>query len=231
MTGNVKYDVAPAPAFPDAPRLTSAAGGRPVLAAGSTGDGEEEIVLEAWQALEPRPLLAIAPRRPERFDEVARLIESRGLRAIRRSRPVPSNHRSPITNHRSSVYLLDSIGELASLYREANLAFLGGSLIPAGGHNPIEAWAEGVPVLVGPHVENFREIARSGERIGILERVSDGRALMRACRLAFGDPAGTAARGERARAFVGENRGAAAATAEALVKLLSGESRKRVVAP
>ena len=233
VTGNIKYDVAPAPVFADARRLRSAAADRPILVAASTGEGEEEMVLEAWTALDPHPLLAIAPRRPERFDAVARLVESSGFAVIRRSSPdpLPASHKSQITNHKSSVYLLDSIGELASLYGQANLAFLGGSLIPAGGHNPIEAWAQGVPVLVGPHTENFRSITRSGEDTGILERVSDARALAHACRLAFQDPATTAARGERARRFVAESRGAAASTAEAVLKLIPGEPEARAAAP
>ena len=234
VTGNIKYDAAPPGPFPDARRLRSAAAGRPILVAASTGEGEEEIVLEAWISLERLSLLVIAPRRPERFDEVARLIESSGFSVIRRSTPdtEPSNHKSQVTNPKSSpVYLLDSIGELASLYTEANLAFLGGSLVRAGGHNPIEAWAAGVPVLVGPHTQNFRSITASGEDIGILERVSDARSLARACGLALGNPASTAARGERARRFVAENRGAAASTAEAIGTLLAGEPQARAAAP
>ncbi|HLN57751.1 MAG TPA: glycosyltransferase N-terminal domain-containing protein, partial [Thermoanaerobaculia bacterium] len=153
VTGNIKYDLAPAPPFADAARLSSAAAGRPILVAASTGEGEEQMVLEAWKGLDPRPLLVLAPRRPERFDGVARLIESSGFTVVRRSSPDPA-----ATNHKSLVYLLDSIGELASLYGEAFLAFLGGSLIATGGHNPIEAWAQGVAVLVGPNTGNFREI-------------------------------------------------------------------------
>jgi len=233
VTGNIKYDAAPPGAFPDARRLRSAAADRPVLVAASTGQGEEEIILEAWATLDPRPFLAIAPRRPERFDAVASLIESRGFRVIRRSSPdpVPSDHESRNTDQQSPIYLLDSIGELASLYGEANLAFLGGSLVPSGGHNPIEAWAAGVPVLVGPHTQNFRSITRSGEEIGILERVSDARSLAHACGLVLHDPASAAARGERARRFVAENRGAAASTAKAVGKLLAGEPEARATAP
>lgn len=233
ITGNIKYDVAPAPPFPDASRLRSAAAGRPILVAGSTGEGEEELVLGAWKSLDPRPFLAIAPRRPERFDEVARLVESSGFTLIRRSRPDPdpSNHNSQITDHKLLVYLLDSIGELASLYGEANLAFLGGSLIPTGGHNPIEAWAQGVAVVVGPHTHNFREITRSGESLGILERVPDAGALARAWDLAFKGLPATAARGERARSFVAQSRGAAASTADAVLRLLSVERRERAAAP
>ncbi len=233
VTGNIKYDMAPAPPFADAARLSAAAAGRPVLVAASTGEGEEQIVLEAWRRLDPRPLLVLAPRRPERFDEVARLIESSQRRLLRRS----DTGNSELTIQSSpDVYLLDSIGELASVYREAFLAFLGGSLVATGGHNPIEAWAQGVAVLVGPHTGNFREITEAGQRLGILERVEDGAGLSHAFDAALGDPAVTAARGDRARRFVAESRGAAALTAEAVAGLLSPAHkpagvRERAAAP
>jgi len=224
VTGNVKYDLAPAPPFADAARLSSLAAGRPVLVAASTGPGEEAIVLDAWKGLESRTVLAIAPRRPERFEEVARLVESKGLAVIRRSDPgALANHKSQIPNHKSSVYVLDTVGELASLYGEAAIAFIGGSLIPTGGHNPIEAWAQGVAVLVGPHTQSFREITEAGEKQGVLHRVAGGEELARAFEAAAADPEAAAARGAAARAFVAKSRGAAEATAEAIVKLLPAE--------
>ncbi|MDQ2971008.1 MAG: glycosyltransferase, partial [Acidobacteriota bacterium] len=186
VTGNVKYDLPTAPPFSDAARLAAAAAGRPVLVAASTGEGEEDLVLSAWESLpdEIRPFLAVAPRRPERFDAVAALLRSRGLSVIRRSDPASGP--PPIT--RTAVYLLDSIGELAALYRGAKLAFVGGTLIPVGGHNPIEAWAAGVPVLVGPHTGNFREIVAAGERLGILRTVRDPKSLAAAVQVALADP-------------------------------------------
>jgi 3-deoxy-D-manno-octulosonic-acid transferase len=223
VTGNIKYDLAPAPPFADAARLSTAAAGRPILIAASTGEGEEQIVLEAWKGLDPRPLLVLAPRRPERFDDVAALVERSGFRLIRRSQsPAASlDSRLSTLGSRPEIYLLDSIGELASVYGEASLAFLGGSLIATGGHNPIEAWAQGVAVLVGPHTGNFREITRAGRRLGILESVADARELSRAFDLALKDRAGTAARGDHARRFVAASRGAAASTADSVVRLLS----------
>ncbi|HTD52923.1 MAG TPA: glycosyltransferase N-terminal domain-containing protein, partial [Thermoanaerobaculia bacterium] len=146
VTGNIKFDIAPAPPFSDDVRLKSAAAGRPILVGASTGEGEEAALLEAWRPIASRSLLALAPRRPERFDEVAATIERSGLCVIRRSQTVDCRLSTV-----DCVYLLDSIGELASLYGEASLAFVGGSLRPTGGHNPIEAWAQGVPVVVGPH--------------------------------------------------------------------------------
>ena len=228
VTGNIKYDLAAAPPFADAARLKGAASGRPVVVAASTADGEEAIVLEAWRRLSPRPLLAIAPRRPERFDDVARFVAAQGLGLLRRSEtgdspPQIRNSQFAIRNA-PDVYLLDSIGELPSLYREASVAFLGGSLAPAGGHNPIEAWAQGVPVLVGPHTENFREITAGGEQFGFVRRAADARALSDAFAAALADPAATAACGERARRFVAENRGAADATADLVLPLLFARS-------
>ena len=230
VTGNIKYDVSAAPPFADAARLTAAAASRPILVTASTSEGEEQIVLDAWKDLDPRPFLAIAPRRPERFDEVASLVERRGFQLLRRSRPDPSSPSAPIQNL-PEIYLLDSIGELSSLYRHAFLAFLGGSLVATGGHNPIEAWAQGVAVIVGPHTGNFREITASGERLGILERVADGRELRQALARCLAQVKATASRGERARRFVSESRGAAVLTADRVAKLLSSRPRERAAAP
>ena len=214
--GNLKYDLPPPPIFGDADRLSAAAAGRAVFVAGSTGAGEESLVLDAWHGLSPRPLLVIAPRRPERFDEVARLVESRGLRLLRRS--TLDTQRSTL-HSLPDVYLLDSIGELASVYRGAALAFAGGSLVPSGGQSPIEAWAAGVAVVAGPHMENFREAAAQGETLGILDRAANSAALGRRFAESLALPDETARRGAGAARFVAANRGAAAATANALAGL------------
>jgi 3-deoxy-D-manno-octulosonic-acid transferase len=210
--GNVKYDLPVAPPFPDAGRLLSAAAGRPVVVAASTAEGEEDAVREAWKALSPRPLLALAPRRPERFDEVARRVEASGLSLVRRSGESGAA--------RADVYLLDSIGELASLYAHARLAFVGGSLVEKGGHNPIEAWAAGGPGIDGPWTGNFREISAQGEALGILTRVSDAAGLTRALAAGLANPSDLDARGAAARRFVEENRGSAEATAREVLALL-----------
>ncbi len=209
--GNLKYDLPEPASFPDAERLRATAAGRPVIVAGSTGDGEEALVFDAWEGLHPRPLLVLAPRRPERFDAVAALAQSRGLRLLRRT--------SPASPDATDVYLLDSIGELSSVYRHAAVAFVGRSLVPGGGQNPIEAWAAGVPVVAGPHMENFRDVAASGEALGILTRVADPQALRRALSKALSEPGETARRGADAARFVAENRGAASRTAQALAAL------------
>ena len=223
LTGNVKYDLPEPAAFPDAARLRSAAAGRPVVAAGSTAEGEDELILEAWSRLSPRPLLLLAPRRPERFDEAARLCASRGLTALRRSDPAS---RAPDPARVSDVYILDTIGELAAAYREAAVAFVGGSLAPRGGQNPIEAWAAGTLVVAGPHMENFREIAAAGEARGVLVRVRDAAGLSETLSAALADSEKTRALGKRAAEFVAENRGAAERTAEAALALWSPAARR-----
>ena len=120
--------------------------------------------------------------------------------------------------------LLDSIGELASAYRDAALAFIGGSLIARGGQNPIEAWAAGVPAIAGPHMENFRDVAAAGEDRGILTRVEDAAGLGRAIAAGLAAPQETRRRAADAARFVEENRGAADRTAAAVLALLPGSS-------
>lgn len=150
VTGNIKFDAAPLgppPAVAD--DLRRLASGRPILIAGSTMRGEEEQVLEAWLALPTarRPFLLLAPRHPERAEEVVELLATRGVAAVRRSAlPAPA---------RVDAVLLDTVGELAALYQLGFAAFIGGSLVPTGGHNPIEPARFGVPVLTGPWVRNF----------------------------------------------------------------------------
>ena len=230
VCGNIKYDLPPAAPFPDAPRLRELAAGRPVFVAASTGEGEEDIVLDAFSPVSGRALLAIAPRRPERFSPVASLIEKAGFSVVRRSSSDSiQNSKSKIQN--PPIYLLDTIGELASLYREARLAFIGGSLAPTGGHNPIEAWAEGVPVVVGPHTQNFRDVTAQGQKLGFLTRVSDGAGLERAFASALDAPSALESTGRRAREFVTGNRGAAKTTAEAVLALLPGTAPRRAAAP
>jgi len=127
----------------------------PVLVAGSTLDGEEAMLLETFRQVVsryPGALLVLAPRHPERFEPVASLLASSGIRYQRRSQ---WDGLKPIAG---GIFLLDSIGELASLYEFADLAFIGGSLVPRGGHNVLEAAQFGRPILVGPYTQNFREV-------------------------------------------------------------------------
>ncbi len=158
VSGNLKYDVRVPrdSALPQALRAALPAGAK-VIVAGSTLDKEEAMLLDAFtrelQAV-PELVLILAPRHPERFAAVAALLTQRGLPWVRRTlwAHTPA-HIAP-----GSVVLLDSIGELAGVYALASVAFVGGSLVPAGGHNPLEPAQFGVPILTGTHTQNFRGI-------------------------------------------------------------------------
>jgi 3-deoxy-D-manno-octulosonic-acid transferase len=157
VSGNLKFDVSVPGASPIVASLRSnfdQAGAGPVMVFGSTVEGEEGLLLRAFEnvrASHPRAVMILAPRRPERFDEVARLLEELGIRFWRRS--LWSG--DPVAG---GVFLVDSIGELASLYALADVAFVGGSLVPRGGHNIIEPAQHGVAIMVGNHTENFRDM-------------------------------------------------------------------------
>jgi 3-deoxy-D-manno-octulosonic-acid transferase len=155
--GNLKFDV-PAPAAPPiVASLRSAfqqANASPVIVCGSTVEGEEPLLLQAFVNIlagHPRAAMILAPRHPERFNEVAQLLDKLGIRFWRRS----LWGGDPIVG---GVLLIDRIGELAALYALADVAFVGGSLVPRGGHNIIEPALHGVPIVVGNHTENFRDI-------------------------------------------------------------------------
>jgi 3-deoxy-D-manno-octulosonic-acid transferase len=157
VTGNLKNEVVedPAGAAELWRRLLGLPDGRPAWIAGSTHRGEEEAVLDAHTAARrrfPDLALVLAPRHPERVPEILALIEARGGTAIRRSE-LPRPKRS------EAIILLDTVGELAQIYTVADVVFVGGSLVAAGGHNMLEPAARGTPVLLGPHNENFRESA------------------------------------------------------------------------
>jgi len=171
VCGNLKFDVTPAAesmALGENWRL--AIGQRPVWLAASTREGEEELVLEAWQkVLVPDALLVLVPRHPQRFEEVAGLLGQRGLSYVRRSSGLPEAA--------TQVWLGDSMGEMAAYFRLADLAFIGGSLLPLGGQNLIEAAACGCPVLVGPHTFNFLQATEDAIAAGAARRIDDPEAL------------------------------------------------------
>ena len=222
VAGNIKYDLEPDPEpLPWAAEVKGAAGGRPVIAAGSTMDGEEEVVLElaARCAAADRPIfLILAPRHPERFELVAKLVRERGFVLGRRS-----SDASPRPG--SDVFLLDTMGELARAYRSADLAFIGGSLAPTGGHNPLEPAVWGVPVLSGPHVHNFTEVYDEMTAAGAAVIVEDVDALTKAVAHWLDNPRAAGVAGAAGRAVVEANRGATARTAAALLELAAGAAR------
>ncbi len=163
VAGNLKFDVSPSapPAIVETLRRSLAAeAAGPVLVCGSTVEGEEPPLAKAFENMlveHPRAVMMLAPRRPERFDEVAILLQQLGIRCRRRS----LWQGEPLAG---GVFLLDSIGELAALYALADVAFVGGSLVPRGGHNIIEPAQHGAAVVVGNHTENFRDIVALFQR-------------------------------------------------------------------
>ncbi len=217
--GNIKYDLEPDPTpLPWIETARSAAAGRPIIVAGSTMDGEEAVVLDVRARLEAggRPLfLILAPRHPERFEAVADLILRRGLSLTRRSK-------GDVPTAETEVFLLDTIGELARAYRAAAAAFIGGSFAATGGHNPLEPAVWGVPVLSGPHVDNFAEVYDEMTAAGAARLVADGDELATALAGWLEDPGAAAAAGEAGRRVVAANRGAAALTAAAVLELAGG---------
>jgi len=216
VTGNVKYD---APAARDVGDLAAAlarlAGSRPVVVAGSTVEGEEPMLLDALARLDPatRPFLLLAPRHPERAAAVAAELARRGVAVARRSdlAAAPTD---------AAVLLLDTVGELAGLYRLARVALVGGSLVPGGGHNPIEAARFAVPVLTGPHVQNFRAVYRDFIAEGAARTVATADGLATALAAWLADPAAAAAAGAAGRALVERHAGATGRTVDHLERFL-----------
>jgi 3-deoxy-D-manno-octulosonic-acid transferase len=191
---------------------------RPVFIAASTLKGEEEPVLEAFQRIRATmadALLIIAPRKPERFDEVERLARRAGWRVTRRSELRVDDE------PRCDVVVLDTIGELAQVFRVATAVFVGGSLVDAGGHNILEPAVFGKPIVFGPHMQNFAEIARTFLENGAAIQVQSGRELERVVRELLGDPVTRARLGAAARALVEANRGARTRSLAAIAQLLA----------
>jgi 3-deoxy-D-manno-octulosonic-acid transferase len=188
-----------------------------VLVAGSTREGEEAILVDALLELWREGMdlgLVLAPRHPRRFGEVARLLTGRGVRFRRRTEL--ARQERPVADGRPLV-LLDTVGELGRVYAAADVAFVGGSLVPAGGHNPLEPAARGVPVLLGPHVENTRETAERLIAGGGGYRVTDRETLAAALR-SLGDRGTRERLGSSARKVVEEYRGVSRRVLELLLQ-------------
>jgi len=206
VTGNLKFDLALSADLAERGAALRRSWGalRPTWIAASTHEGEEEQVLDAHTQARgqvPQLLLVLVPRHPERFDRVAALCAARGYRVVRRSESRPCE---PGT----AVFLGDSMGELMLFYAAADVAFVGGSLVPAGGHNPLEPAALARPVLHGPHMFNFAEIERRLRAAGGSREVCDSGELARAVGNYVTQPELCRTSGEKARAFVAQNRGA-----------------------
>jgi 3-deoxy-D-manno-octulosonic-acid transferase len=225
VTGSLKFEL-DQPAV-DAGTLRGRHGigpDRPVVAAGSTGPGEDRLVLDAFDAARrhrSRLLLILAPRHPERFDAAEAEATRRGLAVARVSRGESASE--------ADVLLVDTIGLLASLYAVTAAAFVGGTLVPVGGHNLLEPLAAGAPVLFGPHTGHVAEIAQTLVSSGAGERVADARALAAAWDRLLGDPEERARRIAIGRSLLAGNRGALAATADLVLDVLdrnAGSARR-----
>jgi len=190
---------------------------RPVLLAASTLKGEESAVLSAFAAVRrtyPSALLIVAPRKPERFGEAEALARAEGLRVVRRTELVVDGE------PQADVVILDTIGELAHLFYVATAVFVGGSLVDHGGHNILEPAVHGKPIVFGPHMSNFAEIAAAFLDAGAAIQVADAGELAAVWVRLVGDAGERARLGAAARTLVEANRGATPRTLEAVAALL-----------
>ena len=241
VTGSLKFDALEPPVA--APAVVSVGTGRgrervlrffrlspnrSVIVAGSTLRGEEEAVIKAFQrirAMGGNPLLVIAPRHPERFAEVERLCRHEGLATVRRTALAID------AEPRADAVVLDTIGELAQVYQIATAVFVGGSLVPAGGHNILEPALFGKPIVFGPHMQNFGEIAEAFLANGAAVQVRSDRELEDVLTGLMTDPVRRARLGAAARALIDANRGAKARTVAVITRLLPPHERQAAVVP
>lgn len=219
VTGSIKFDVLPPEAaLEKGAWLRARIGARPTFLCASTRDGEEALVLDAWQRLADKPanaLLAIVPRHPQRFDEVAQLVAARGMSLARRSQLADDSVLD------ADVLLGDSMGEMFAYYAACDCAFIGGSLLPLGGQNLIEACALGKPVLVGEHTFNFLDATNEAVAAGGAVRVQDADALVAQASYLLRDAEARAAMGASAAAWAGRHRGATLRTVELLQRIIA----------
>jgi 3-deoxy-D-manno-octulosonic-acid transferase len=220
ITGNIKYDLnLPASLREAADALRGQWGrDRPAWLAASTREGEDEYVLAAHTALAarfPNQLLVLVPRHPERFGAVARLARKQGRRVALRS------DGSGRVDSKVDVLIGDTMGELQLFYGAADVAFVGGSLVPTGGHNVLEAAAVGTPVVFGPHMHNFEEIARAVRDSGAGVQVNDPSQLAPAISDFLGNANRRFEAGEAGRRLIAQNRGAVERTLHLIEPLVS----------
>jgi len=221
VTGNLKFDVAPNRTLAAQGQAWRMCVQRPVLVAASTREGEETLILEAWRALEStrralNPLLVVVPRHPQRFEPVIRSAQAAGWRLRRRA---------DLDDHGldwSEIELLigDSMGEMDAWYGLAHVAVIGGSLLPFGAQNLIEACAVGCPVVLGPSTFNFAAAARHAVAAGAALQVADAAAALSAAFAVLADSERRARMAQAAQRFTDEHRGATARTLAALAPWL-----------
>jgi 3-deoxy-D-manno-octulosonic-acid transferase len=219
VSGNLKFDAAPPVESPTVTQLGEqlrAAGG-PVIVAGSTVEDEEEYVLQSFRMVlgeYPGASLVLAPRHKERFEEVARLLAGKRFRHVRRSADNAAGQ-----DLRGAVLLLDTLGELAAIYRYSNIAFVGGSLVPRGGHNILEPAFFARAILTGPYTENFRDIMtcfESGRAVVRVDRKNLGLTLL----LLLREGVEREALGQRAQQVLAQERGATQRSVARILELV-----------
>ena len=219
VAGNLKFDVRAAEEAEATRLLKAKSAGLRLVVAGSTLEGEEAALVEAWPRLlagDPKLAMVLAPRHPERFPAVAALLEKSGNAWVRRSE---WNAQSAEPLRPGEIVLLDTIGELASVYSLASVAFVGGSLVPAGGHNPLEPAQFGVPIVLGPHYANFVAITdslRAQDALRIAAKEDLAAALLELLR----DRPAAEAMGARAREAFEQQAGATERCVTALQELV-----------
>jgi 3-deoxy-D-manno-octulosonic-acid transferase len=213
VSGNLKFDIRVVKLAPVTQALRQfLKPDQKVIVCGSTLEGEEETLLDAVPA---SCITILAPRHPERFSVVAQLLKRRHARWLRRSEWL----RAPEPLKPGTVLLLDSIGELASVYSIASLAFIGGSLVPSGGHNPLEPAQFAVPILMGPHYENFRSMVELLKSVQAIQIVTT-ETLRGSIADVLDHPDNSAAMGERARAIFDSEAGGTDRTLARLLQLV-----------
>jgi 3-deoxy-D-manno-octulosonic-acid transferase len=225
VAGNLKFDVRAVQEAEATRLLKKLAPNLRLIVAGSTLDGEEAALLEAWPLLleaDPQLIMVLAPRHPERFSAVAALLEKSGVAWVRRSNwsAKPEDTLKPLKP--GQIVLLDTIGELASVYSLASVAFVGGSLIPAGGHNPLEPAQFGAPIVTGPHYFNFRAITEDLLTHQAL-RITATENLAATLINLLQNPAAAKAMGELARQVFASQAGATDRCVEAIKELVAAQ--------
>ena len=214
VTGNMKFDATP-PRAEDLPRLLGKAlelaQRSPVIVAASTMPGEEALLLPAWAEIRrrhPQAVLILAPRHPARFETVAQLLGQEGRAYVRRTALAAEGQEVASQIAAAEILLLDTIGELAGIFELADVVFVGGSLVPAGGHNLLEPafWAK--PIVFGPHMWNFRDIARLFQQAGAALQVRDAQELSRVVLELLGEAARRRALGQAAKQVLEHHAGA-----------------------
>lgn len=226
VTGNIKFDIEPDPDIAGQGELLRRElfGERPVWIAASTHDGEEEQVLAAHRTLlkkYPGLLLVLVPRHPERFSAVRGLIEKQAFAVISRSD-------EQVCHASTEVFLLDTMGEVPLFYAASDIAFVGGSLVPVGGHNMLEPASQGLPIISGPHVFNSLDVADKFVELGACRMVANGDELAEAVASLIQDPVEAGRLGANGRRVLEQNRGSLARLLILLEPLLVEENLDQV---